>query len=310
LARVLVTGGAGFIGSHLVDRLLAEGHEVAVIDNLKTGKRANVNPQARFHEVDLTDPEATASVLNAELPQFVHHLAAQAGVRLSLVDPAYDARVNLIGGLNLLEACRAIGVERVVYSSSGGAIYGEKEQLPIPEDVEIVPISPYGVSKYAFELYLRAANIVWDLDYVVVRYANVYGPRQDPHGEAGVVSIFVDAMLDGRRPSIFGDGEQTRDYVHVSDVVRANVSAMTAPALRAYNVGTGIRTSVRELYDAIAAAVGFSEEPLYEEARPGEVRHTSVDASRLTSATGWRPEMDLRAGVRNTVDHFRAQRRS
>ncbi len=308
LARVLVTGGAGFIGSTLVDLLIEQGHAVSVIDNLSTGRGENLNPRADFHEVDLRDAEAVCEVLAAVQPAFVHHLAAQPGVRLSLVDPAYDAQINIVGALNLLEGCRASQVGRVIYSSSGGAIYGDPERLPVTEDAVVVPISPYGVSKYTFELYLKAANVVWGLDYIVVRYANVYGPRQDPRGEAGVISIFTDAMLEGRRPSIFGDGEATRDYIHVADVVRANLAAMSAPSLRAYNVGTGAETSVRQLYDTLASIIGFGEEPIYEDPRPGEIARTTLDASRLTTDTGWRPQFDLAAGLRDTVEFFRRAR--
>ena len=308
MARVLVTGGAGFIGSHVADLLLDQGHEVSVFDNLATGRRENVHPRARLHEVDLRDAEATFRVVEAAQPEYVHHLAAQPNVRISTERPAYDADVNIIGALNLLEACHAVGVKRLVYSSSGGAIYGEHGELPLTEDAPIVPISPYGVSKYTVELYLKAANVVWGLEYVILRYANVYGPRQDPKGEAGVVSLFTDAMLAGEQPRIFGDGGATRDYVHVSDVARANLAAMSARALNAYNVGTGVQTSVRELFDALAAVAGFTVEPIYDDPRPGEIRHSMVDATRLRTDTGWRPEFDLAAGLRDTFEYYRAKK--
>ncbi len=305
MARALVTGGAGFIGSHVVDALIEAGHDVSVIDNLATGRRENVNDRATFHEIDLRDADATRQAVESAQPEVVHHLAAQAGVRQSLVDPLYDAECNIIGSLNLIQACRQTDVNRLIYASSGGAVYGEPEELPVKESAPADPLSPYGVSKYAVECYLRAAQAVWGFQYVVLRYANVYGPRQDPLGEAGVISVFASAMLKGEPPHIFGDGEQTRDYVYVKDVVSANLAVMNGPSLRTYNVGTGIETSVCKLFEDLAALIGFAQEPVHDDPRPGEVRRTMVDASRLTEDTGWEPRYDLAAGFEETVEWFR-----
>lgn len=304
MTRALVTGGAGFIGSHLVDALIDTGHEVSVIDNLVTGHRQNVHDRATFYEVDLRDADATRQAVEAARPDTVHHLAAQAGVRRSLADPVYDAQCNIVGSLNLIQACRQADVKRVVYASSGGAVYGEPKELPVKESAPADPLSPYGVSKYAVECYLRAAQEAWGFQYVVLRYANVYGPRQDPLGEAGVIAVFTSAMLQGEVPHIFGDGEQTRDYVYVRDVVAANLAAMDGPALRTYNVGTGVETSVCKLFEDLAATIGFTQQPIHDDPRPGEVRRTMVDASRLAKDTGWRPQYDLGTGLRETVEWF------
>lgn len=308
MARALVTGGAGFIGSHLVDGLIEAGHEVSVIDNLATGRRENINPRATFYEVDLRSAEATEQALREAGPQVVHHLAAQPGVRRSLEDPVYDAECNIVASLNLISASRQVGVKRLIFASSGGAVYGDPQDLPVSEDAHPEPLSPYGVSKYAVECYLRAADVAWHLDYVILRYANVYGPRQDPLGEAGVIAVFANSMLKGERPSIFGEGDHTRDYTYVKDVVSANLAAMDAPSLRIYNVGTGAETSVRQLFDQLAEVIGFREEPVYDPPRPGEVHRSVVDASRLTEETGWRPRFDLRAGLQETVEHFHRDR--
>jgi UDP-glucose 4-epimerase len=307
LASVLVTGGAGFIGSHVVDALIDAGHDVSVIDNLATGRRENVNERATFYEVDLRDAERTRQVVEETDPDVVHHLAAQAGVRQSVADPLYDAECNIIGSLNLIQACRSSGVKRLIYASSGGAVYGEPEELPVKESAPAQPLSPYGVSKYAVECYLRAAREAWGFQYVVLRYANVYGPRQDPLGEAGVIAIFTSTMLKGDTPHVFGDGEQTRDYVYVKDVVGANLAAMNGPALQTYNVGTGIETSVCKLFEDLALTIGFTQQPIHDDPRPGEVRRTMVDASRLSEDTGWRPQYDLARGFQETVEWFRGR---
>src|SRR6202795_4518746 len=247
--RVLVSGGAGFIGSHTVDALAARGgHEIAVIDDLSAGKREELNPRARFHQVDVRDASAVRGVIERERPEVLVHLAAQMDVRRSVADPAFDAQVNLVGFLNLMEAARSRGLKRVVFSSTGGAIYGEQDTFPADEGHPCRPVSPYGVAKFSTEAYLFFYRAQYGIDYAAMRYANVYGPRQDPHGEAGVVAIFCGRLLEDQPVTIFGNGAQTRDYVYVGDVVRANVAAVTAAVTGPINIGTGIETSVNQLY--------------------------------------------------------------
>ena len=304
MSNILVTGGAGFIGSHVVDALVEAGHDVAIIDNLSTGKLDNVNPKASFHEVDIRDADATARVIEDCRPEVIHHLAAQASVVVSTEDPALDAQTNIIGSLNLLVPFRRAGGRRFIFSSSGGAVYGDPAELPVRESAPGAPLCPYGVSKYAFEVYLKSADAESGLDFVILRYANVYGPRQDPLGEAGVIAIFTNLMMAGKQPRIFGDGEATRDYIHVSDVVAANLAAMGAPAHSVFNVGTGVQTSVNTLFAALAQSTGYAGEPVHDPARPGEVRHTYLDCTHLRETTGWAPQYDLPAGIQNTVEWF------
>ncbi|HJN18701.1 MAG TPA: NAD-dependent epimerase/dehydratase family protein [Armatimonadota bacterium] len=305
MSRILVTGGAGFIASHLVDALVGEGHEVAIIDNLSTGKEANVNPAATLNVVDIRDAVATAKAIEDFRPEIIHHLAAQASVVVSTEDPALDAQTNIIGSLNVLVPFRKIGGRRFISTSSGGAVYGDPAELPVKESAPGAPICPYGVSKYAFEVYLRAAHAESGLDFVIMRYSNVYGPRQDPHGEAGVIAIFTSLLMAGKEPHIFGDGEATRDYIHVSDIVAANMAAMDAPAQSIFNVGTGVATSVNELTAALVKATGYDGEIIHDPARPGEVRHTYLDCTRLRETTGWAPKYEITEGIQNTVDWFR-----
>src|ERR1700733_2172645 len=269
--KILVTGGAGFIGSHTVDALVASGsHQVSIIDNMSAGKRHQVNPAAHFHELDLRDADAVRRAIAAETPEVIVHLAAQMDVRRSVADPPFDAQVNLVGFLNLIEAARQHGLKRVIFSSTGGAIYGEQEQFPCNEEHPRRPISPYGVAKFATEAYLFFYKAQYGIDYVALRYANVYGPRQDPHGEAGVVAIFCGRMLEDKAVTIYGDGEQTRDYVYVGDVVRANLAAVAAAVSGAFNIGTGIETSVNQLFGTLAKAAGAKHPAAYGPARPGE----------------------------------------
>src|SRR5271167_1639024 len=237
--RIMVTGGAGFIGSHTVDALVADGAgEVSVLDDLSAGKRKQVNPKATVYQTDLRDAAAVVSVVEKARPEIIFHLAAQMDVRRSVADPAFDAQVNVVGFVNLMESARKHGLKRVVFSSTGGAIYGEQDEFPCTEDHPKRPVSPYGVAKLATEAYLFFYKVQYGIDYVAMRYANVYGPRQDPHGEAGVVAIFCGRMLEGKPSTIFGDGEQTRDYIFVGDVARANVAALEAKASAAFNIGT------------------------------------------------------------------------
>jgi len=304
--RVLVTGGAGFIGSHTVDALAAAGgYEVSIIDDLSAGKRGQINAGARFYEADLRDPAAVRDVFERARPEVMIHLAAQMDVRRSVADPAFDAQVNLVGLLNLMEAGRESGLKRVVVSSTGGAIYGEQQCFPCDEEHPLYPVSPYGVAKLATEKYLFFYRAQYGIDYVALRYANVYGPRQDPHGEAGVVAIFCGRILERRPVTIYGDGGQTRDYIYVGDVVRANVAALRSAASGAFNIGTGVETSVNQLYDALARIAGVDLKPEYAPARPGEQRRSVILPDRAARQLNWRPEVPLAEGLGNTLRFFR-----
>lgn len=300
--RVLVTGGGGFIGSHVAAAHLSRGDEVVVLDSLVHGRRENVPPGAEFVHLDIRDPEAGRLVREGGFHLLSHH-AAQMDVRHSVADPRFDAAVNLDGLLNLLEAAKDAGVRRVLFVSSGGVVYGEPEVRPTPETVPKLPESPYGVSKLAGEQYLYYYHRVHGMEYAALRYANVYGPRQDPHGEAGVVAIFSTRLLAGEALTIFGDGEQTRDYVYVDDVVAANlllaeVELPRAGSLddRAFNVGTGMETSVNEVARILSDAAGGGGEPRHAPARAGELRHSCLDPGRLR-ALGWSPAVPVAAGL-------------
>ena len=292
MMRILVTGGAGFIGSHTVDALAARGgHEISIIDDLSAGKREQVNSRAHFYQADLRDAAAVRGVIERERPEVLVHLAAQMDVRRSVADPAFDAQVNLVGFLNLMEAGREHGLRRVVFSSTGGAIYGEQDEFPCGEDHPLRPVSPYGVAKLATEAYLFFYKVQYGIDYAALRYGNVYGPRQDPHGEAGVVAIFCGRMLEGKSVTIYGDGEQTRDYVFVGDVVRANVAAASSNVSGAVNVGTGIETSVNDLYHTLGTVADVTRPPEYRTRRAGEQRRSVISA-------GARAEEDWNGGRR------------
>lgn len=302
--KVLVTGGAGFIGSHVVDAYLDAGWEVAVVDNLSTGNRANLNPRAAFHNIDIRDPQLR-EVLARERPEVVNHHAAQASVPMSVADPSLDAAVNVIGTIHLFDACRKTGVRHIVYASTGGALYGNPEHLPAGEDAPIRPLAPYGVSKYVGEHYLRVLA-GGEMTWAVLRYSNVYGPRQDPFGEAGVVAIFARTMLEGRAPTIFGDGTQTRDFVYVGDVARANVVAATAATSGVANIATGEETPVNEIYRALADLMGLPAPPVYAAPRAGEVYRIALDIRRARSWLGWIPATPLAEGLRRTAEWFRS----
>jgi UDP-glucose 4-epimerase len=304
--RVLVTGGAGFIGSNVVDGLLADGHEVAVLDDLSTGRREFLAPRARFVEADLVDAAAVDRLIADFRPEVVSHHAAQIDVRRSVREPGFDARVNVLGSLALLEACVRHGVRKVVYASTGGAIYGEGRLLPATEDHPVNPEAPYGVSKHVVEHYLYTWKLLHGLDYTVLRYPNVYGPRQSPHGEAGVNAIFIGLMLAGERPRIFGTGDQVRDYLYVDDVVRANRLALARGDGEILNLGTGIGTSVLDIVHELNRILGTSIEPIHEPARAGEVQRIYLDATRAGRVLGWTPTVDFAEGLRRTVEWVRA----
>jgi UDP-glucose 4-epimerase len=308
--RILVTGGAGFIGSNTVDALVANGAgEISVLDDLSAGKRHQVNPKAAFHQVDLRDAAAVKGVVEAAKPEAIVHLAAQMDVRRSVADPAFDAQVNLVGFLNLIEAARQNGLRRVIFASTGGAIYGEQDDFPCNEDHPRRPVSPYGVAKLATEAYLFFYQTEYGLDYIALRYGNVYGPRQDPQGEAGVVAIFSGLMLDHKPVTIFGDGKQTRDYVYVGDVVAANLAALSSSVSgEAFNIGTGIETDVNQLYDTLASIADFPAQATHAAARPGEQRRSVISPARAAEKLGWRPQVKLADGLARTFDYFKQQR--
>jgi UDP-glucose 4-epimerase len=304
--KILVTGGAGFIGSHTVDALVASGeHQVSIIDNLATGKREQVNPGARFHQTDLREADAVRRVIAEETPEVIVHLAAQMDVRRSVADPAFDAQVNIVGFLNLMEAARQNGLRRVIFSSTGGAIYGEQETFPAPEDHPLHPVSPYGVAKLATENYLFFYKVQYGVEYTALRYGNVYGPRQDPHGEAGVVAIFCGRMLEGKPCTIFGDGKQTRDYVFVGDVARANIAASKKSVAGAVNIGTGIETNVNDLYHTLGTVADVTKAPEYAAARPGEQSRSVISPARAGAELEWRPQVDLARGLDLTFSYFK-----
>jgi UDP-glucose 4-epimerase len=312
--RALVTGGAGFIGSNLVDALLDRGDEVTVVDDLSTGRIENLEAARRrgiaFHEVDITDGERLRTVLAGTRPDIVFHLAAQIDVRKSIEHPAWDAGINVGGTINVLEAARHCGVGRVVNTSTGGAIYGEVEPIPTPETVAPRPMAAYGTSKLCAETYCGWYERLYGLSTVTLRYGNVYGPRQDPLGEAGVIAIFCGRLIAGERPTIYGDGRQTRDYTYVADVVGANIAAASHPEARGvYNVGTGREASVLEVLAALRRAAGLGDDdlqPEYAPARLGELQRSALDVGRARAELGFTAEADLDAGMRRTLDWARA----
>ena len=306
--RIVVSGGAGFIGSHIVDAYLAAGHDVAIVDDLSTGRAENVNPGARFHRVDLRDRAAVAAVMAEERPEIVNHHAAQLDVRRSVADPAFDAEVNLIGLLNLIEAARPHALRRVILASSGGVVYGESQRLPTREEDPTEPISPYGVAKLGSERYLHYYAHVYGLPSVWLRYANVYGPRQNPHGEAGVIAIFTTMLLEGGAPVINGSGTQTRDYVYVGDVVRANLLALESDYAGPLNIGTGVETDVNRLFALLCDAVGHHPGEQHGPAKAGEQLRSVLDARRAGEVLGWNAETPLAEGLRRTVTWFRERR--
>lgn len=302
--KVMVTGGAGFIGSHVVDALVAAGHDVCVVDDLSTGRAANVNSAARFYQVDIRSADL-AEVFAAERPQAVSHQAARANVRESMDKPLLYADVNVLGSLNVLECCRKHGVRKVIYASTGGASYGEPQQLPAPEDHPVNPLDPYGASKHHVEHYLYLYRYNYGLEYTILRYPNVFGPRQDPHGEAGVVAIFTGQMLTGGQPVINGTGEQERDFVYVSDVARANLIATERGDGGTYNIGSGAGTSVNQIYDRLAALTGYTAPPVHGPGKQGEVFKIYLDATRARQELGWAPQVPLDDGLARTVAFFK-----
>jgi len=301
--RILVTGGAGFIGSHVCDALLVQGHDITALDDLSSGRRENLDRRVRLHVADIRSPEAAALVARLR-PEAIFHLAAQIQVRRSVEDPKLDADCNVVGFLNLLEAARKAGVRKVVFSSTGGAIYGEQQVHPAPESHPVRPASPYGASKAAGEIYLDYYRQQYGVGYVALRYANVYGPRQNAHGEAGVVAIFSERLLAGERCAINGGGRQTRDFVYVGDVARANALALATDFNGALNIGTGVETDILEIHRRLAEAAGAADEPRFAPAKAGEQLRSSIDPSLAARVLGWRPQVSLAEGLRQTFASF------
>jgi len=301
--KVLVTGGAGFIGSNIADRLIVEGHEVVIVDDLSTGFRENVHPKATFYRLDIRDP-GLAEIFEKEKPEMVNHHAAQIDVRKSVEDPMFDAQVNVLGSINLIQLCAVYGIKKVIYASTGGAIYGEPEYLPADEDHPIRPLSQYGITKHIVEHYLYLYRYNYHLNYTILRYPNVYGPRQDPHGEAGVVAIFTEALFRGKRPTIYGDGTHTRDYVFVGDIVEANLLAMERGDGQVMNLGWGWEVSVNEIFGTLKNHLATDIEPLYVPERLGEIHRICLDSTKAQKELGWKPQVDLDEGIQRTVEYY------
>jgi UDP-glucose 4-epimerase len=303
--KVMVTGGAGFIGSHIVDAMLSEGHDVVVVDDLSTGKRANLDPRARLYQVDLRDEAALKAVFEQEQPEAISHQAAKANVRESMARPRLYAEVNIIGSLNLLEVARRSGVRKVIYASTGGAVYGEPEYLPADEVHPINPLDPYGASKHQVEHYLFIYFRHYGIDYTVLRYPNVYGPRQDPDGEAGVISIWTALMLKNRPVTLNGSGEQQRDFVYVGDIARANVLALDHGGGEIINLGSSIGTTINEVFDLLKEITGYQQECLHGPAKQGEVFRSYITHDKAERLLGWTQSVSLHEGLDRTVAYFR-----
>jgi UDP-glucose 4-epimerase len=302
--KIMVTGGAGFIGSHVTDMLIEVGHQVLVVDNLSTGRRSNINQNAIFYEVDIRSPEME-QIFAQEKPEVISHHAAQMDVRRSMEDPLYDADVNIIGSIKLAQLAIQYGTRIFIHISSGGAAYGEPVYLPCDEDHPIKPLCHYGASKYTFELYLHVFAANYNLEYSVSRYPNVYGPRQDPHGEAGVVAIFTGQMLQDKQVTINGSGEQVRDYVYVTDCARFNLNLLERGDGQVYNLGSGIGTTVNEIFRQLKSITGYNKPAFYGPAKAGETFKIYIDASRAERELGWQPTILLEEGLQRTVDYFK-----
>jgi UDP-glucose 4-epimerase len=302
--KILVTGGAGFIASHVAEGYLGAGHEVVIVDDLSTGKEENLPPQAKFFRCDITDTAGTEEIFARERPEVINHHAAQMDVRRSVREPLFDARVNILGALGLLELAVKYKVRKFLYASTGGASYGEVSAVPVDESHVTAPICHYGVSKLTLERYLFLYKYLYALDYTVMRYPNVYGPRQNPYGEAGVVAIFAQQMLRGERPTIFGDGSKTRDYVFIDDIVKANLTFLENASGEVLNLGWGEAVSDRKIFNLVRAATAYKGEPKYAAVRPGEVAHIALDARRAHELSGWVPQVSLEDGIARTVHHI------
>jgi UDP-glucose 4-epimerase len=304
--KILVTGGAGFIASHIAEGLMRSGHSVVIVDDLSTGRRENLPTGAKFYEVDICDQAALEAAIAAEKPELIDHHAAQMDVRRSVREPLFDARVNIIAPLAMLEMAVKHGVKKIIYASTGGAVYGDVKRVPADESCPAEPVSHYGVSKLTLERYLFLYRHLYGLDYTILRYPNVYGPRQNPKGEAGVVSIFALQMLEGEQPTIYGDGSKTRDYVYVDDVLRANLAALDKGSGEIINLGWGKPVSDFDIFAAVRRATGYKGEPRFAPVRPGEVEHIALDASKAKRILGWEPTIPLQQGIDLSVNFIRA----
>jgi UDP-glucose 4-epimerase len=308
--KVLVTGAAGFIASHVADAYVQVGHEVVIVDDLSRGSKKNINPKARFYQCDIRDRDAIDQIFLSERPAMVNHHAAQMDVRRGVREPLFDAQVNILGSLNLIEASVAHGVKRFIYAATAGAGYGEPKQMPVPEDYPINPITPYGISKHTVEHYLFTFGFLYGLSYVVLRYGNVYGPRQSSQGEAGVFAIFSEQMLAGVQPLIYGDGTKLRDYVYISDVVAANVAALERGGGEIFNIGSGVTTSDLEVFQIVRQLLGKQVEPKYVARRLGEIDNICLDISKAKSLLQWQPCVKLSEGAKLVVAHFQKEKAS
>lgn len=303
--KILVTGGAGFIASHLVDRLIGEGHSVVVVDNLSAGRFENVNKSATFYKIDICNSTALELIFKKERPAVVNHHAAQVNVRKSVDTPMYDANVNILGSLNLCELSRKYQVKKFIYASTGGAVYGEPKSLPVKETCPVEPISQYGVSKHTVEHYLYIFYKLYGLNFTVLRYPNVYGPRQSPHGEAGVIAIFSEQILKNKRPTIFGDGSKTRDYVYVGDIITANMTVLNNSGNgEIYNLGWGREITDYEVFETVRRSLLSNIEPIFGQKRPGEIEHISLDSSKATKALKWKPKITFEEGVNLATKYY------
>ena len=305
--KIIVTGAAGFIASHVVDAYLEAGHEVVGIDDLSRGRKQNINAKCRFYSCDIRDRKIVESIFSTEKATVVNHHAAQMDVRRGVREPIFDAQVNILGGINLIEAAVASGIKRFIYIGTAGAGYGEPDQTPVPETYPVNPITPYGISKHTIEHYLFTFRFLYGLDYVVLRYGNVYGPRQNSQGEAGVFAIFSEQMLAGIQPVIYGDGTKIRDYVYISDVVTANLAALDKGTNEIFNISSGVETSDQEVYDVVRHLLNKSVQPKYVPRRPGEIDRICLDISKAERLLGWKPQVPLVEGARRTVAYFKKE---
>ncbi len=302
--KVLVTGGAGFIGSNIVDRLIMEGFDVVVVDDLSSGKENNINKKVKLYKIDIQD-SGLEFVFQREKPDYVNHHAAQKDVRLSVSDPIFDAKINVLGTINILQNCIKYQLKKVIFASTGGAIYGEQDEFPAAETHPVRPISPYGITKLVAEHYLFYYKTIFGLDYASLRYSNVYGPRQDPNGEAGVVSIFIEKMLNGEQPVINGDGKQTRDFVYVEDVARANILAMTSKTSESiFNIGTGIESSINQVFNHLKEIINPSIKEKHSAHKKGEQQRSVIDDSQAKKILHWEPQILLLDGLKTTCEYF------
>ena len=304
MSKILITGGAGFIGSHLTDKLIEEGNEVVVVDNLSTGKKENLNVKAKFYEVDICDSKIS-QIFQEEKPEIVFHFAAQIDVRKSIDNPMSDAEINILGSLNLLENCRKVDIKKFIFISSGGAVYGDTDVIPTPESQPENPESPYGITKMTIEKYLCFYKKTFGLNYTILRPANVYGPRQDSRGEGGVVAIFCDKILKNEEIRIDGNGEQTRDFIYVKDVVNAGVMSMEQEKNEVYNIGTGIETNVNEILEKIRELTSSNCKGIHDLAKSGGQTRSCLDFSKARQELGWQPEYDLEKGLKETIEWFK-----